>query len=131
MGIRSYALVAGLASVVGACGPTGPADTASARPRGQCFNASSVNSFHALGDNAVIVTVGANRYYKLDIVGVCPNIDWTQRVGLRTTGGSSWICEGNDAEFVVPSSTGTQRCPVTGVHPVSPEEAKAAMAGHP
>jgi len=96
----------------------------------QCFNARSVNSFHAINDDAVIVTVGVNRYYLLDIIGTCPEIDWSQSVALRSTSGSSFVCEGLDAEFVVPSPSGVQRCPVVGVHPMSPEAAKAAMARH-
>jgi len=89
-----------------------------------------VNNFHAIGQDAVIITVGVNRYYQLDLVGTCPDIDWSLRAGLRSTSGSSWICEGLDAEFIVPSPSGVQRCPVVGVHPISPEAAKAAMAAH-
>ncbi|HKC02100.1 MAG TPA: DUF6491 family protein [Sphingomicrobium sp.] len=114
-----------------ACAAPGPQPAGRAAGSRQCFNASSVNSFNAISDNAVIVTVGVNRYYQLDIVGTCPDIDWLLRVALRSTSGSSFVCEGLDAEFLVPSPSGLQRCPVVGVHPISPEAAKAAMARHP
>jgi hypothetical protein len=118
-----------LAAACAAVAPQAPA--AGAANARQCFNARSVNNFHAISDNAVIITVGTNRYYQLDIVGVCPEIDWSQSVALRSTSGSSFVCEGLDAEFLVPSPSGLQRCPVVGVHPISPEAAKAAIKRHP
>ena len=121
----------GLASLlVAACTNAAQSAAQVANSGRQCFNASNVNNFHAIGQDAVIITVGVNRYYQLDLVGTCPDIDWSLRVGLRSTSGSSWICEGLDAEFIVPSPSGVQRCPVVGVHPISPEAAKAAMAAH-
>jgi hypothetical protein len=124
-------ILASATLLVAACSAAGAQPDARAAGGRQCFNASSVNSFHAIGNDAVIVTVGANRYYRLGIVGVCPEIDWSSRVALRSTSGSSWICQGLDAEFLVPSPSGLQRCPVVSVNPLSPEVAKAAMARHP
>jgi len=130
IGIATKLSLAGLAALVVA----GCSANAQPRPQAsggrQCFNARSVNSFHAVGDESVIITVGVNRYYQLDIVGTCPEIDWSLRVALRSTSGSSWVCEGLDAEFLVPSPSGLERCPVVGVHPLTPEVAKAAMARH-
>ena len=91
----------------------------------QCFLTSQVNGFNALDDDTVQVTVGASTVYELGIVGTCPDIDWTQRVGIRATGGSSWVCSGLDAELIVPSPMGVQRCPVTSVRRLSPEEVQA------
>ena len=34
------------------------------------------------------------------------------QIGIRSTGGSDFICNGYDAEFVVPDPSGTQRCPI-------------------
>jgi hypothetical protein len=123
-------ILATAAFLAAACAAAGPQPDTRATGARQCFNAGSVNSFHALSDDAVIATVGANRYYQLDIVGTCPEIDWSTSVALRSTSGSSWVCEGLDAEFLVPSPSGAQRCPVVGVHPITPEAAKAAMARH-
>ena len=92
----------------------------------QCFLASQVNSFHPVDRDTVIVRVGASRNYQLEILGTCPDINWATRVGIRTTGGGSWICHGLDAELVVPGPSGFDRCPVLGVQAISPEAAKAA-----
>lgn len=105
--------------------PPGPARTADNTDR-QCFLASQVNGFHAVDRDTVIVRVGASRNYQLEILGTCPDINWSSRVGIRSTGGGSWICRGMDAELVVPAATGFDRCPVLSVQAISREAAKAA-----
>ena len=55
-------------------------------------------------------------------------VDWSFRVALRTTGGSSWICQGADAEIIVPSPNGRQRCLVSDVRPLTPAEVAAIAA---
>jgi hypothetical protein len=95
----------------------------------QCFTAGQVNGFHAIDRNTVLVRTGGSTYYRLDILGTCPEIDWTTRVGIRSTGGGSWICRGQDAELVVPTpGRGFDTCPVLGVRLLTAEEAKAARA---
>lgn len=94
----------------------------------QCFLPSQVNGFNAVNSDTVQVTVSVNTIYELGIVGTCPDIDWTQRIGIRSTGGGSWVCRGQDAELIVPSPMGVQRCPVTSVRRLSPAEVQAARA---
>jgi hypothetical protein len=118
-GIAASALVA-------SCAPNRPGQAQSAPSSGRkCFTASQVNGFHALDRDTVLVTVGARTTYQLEILGTCPDIDWSNRIGIRARGGS-WICEGLDAELLVPGPSGMQRCPVLGVTQLSPEAAKAA-----
>jgi hypothetical protein len=104
-----------------------PAQAAAAGER-QCFHASQVNGFHAVDRDTVQVNVGARGMYELEILGTCPDVNWTQRIAIRATGGGSWVCRGHDAELVVPSPMGVQRCPVTSVRRLSPEEVQAARA---
>jgi hypothetical protein len=94
----------------------------------QCFLPSQVNGFNAVNSDTVRVSVSVNTIYELGIVGTCPDIDWTQRIGIRSTGGGSWVCRGQDAELIVPSPMGVQRCPVTSVRRLSPAEVQAARA---
>ena len=109
------------------CVDSRSADAAPAATSGRdCFNARNVFSFRAYRDDWVDVRVSANRRYRLELTGVCPEVDWTQRIALRTRGGSSWICQGFDAELLVPSPTGPQRCPVTSVRRLTPAEVEAA-----
>ena len=93
----------------------------------QCFRAADVNSFWGATDDSVLVRVGVSAVYRLELSGLCHDIDWANRIALQSTGGSSWICQGLDAEIIVPSPIGTQRCLVTAIHKLSPEEARAAL----
>ena len=95
-------------------------------PRRDCFSARSVNGFTPVGRDAVHVRISRNRQYRLSLVGYCPDVDWSSRIALRNRGGSSFICAGFDAEILVPSATGPQRCAVTEVRRLSPEEIEAA-----
>ncbi len=127
--LASFGALAATAALFG-CATAAPSGQSAAAPRGgqQCFLASQVNGFDAIDDQTVDVTVGVNNVYRLQIVGVCPDIDWTQRIGIRARGGSRWVCRGFDAELIVPSPTGLQTCPVTAVRKLTDEEVKAKRA---
>jgi len=111
---------------------SGEAAPAAPRPAPRCFLASQVNGFTTRAPDTVDVHVGANRDYRLTLAGVCPEVDWSLRVALRTLGGGSWICQGRaaDAEIIVPSPTGRQRCLVTDIRPLSREEIAASRRRH-
>ena len=114
-------------TVAAACAATAPsAQRAAGTPNRQCFLASQVNGFWGATDNSVLVRAGVNDVYELRLSGMCHDIDWANRIALRSTGGSSWICQGLDAELLIPSPIGPQRCLVTDIRKLSPEEAKLA-----
>jgi len=117
-------LLAASATLLSGCAqqPPGAIAGAGAGAGRQCFHADQVNGFSAVSDEVVNVSVGANSYFQFQLSGVCPDVDWSNRIALRTTGGSSWICQGLDAELFVPSPIGPQRCLVTGVRQISKEE---------
>lgn len=126
---RSTALVvmAMTATALSGCtnNPT-PADTQSGRA---CFRASAVNSFNANADGTVDIQAGANQYFRLTTDGTCPSIDWSTRVGIQTTSGGDFVCNGYDARFVVPDpGMGTDRCNITAIAPLTKEEYLAARA---
>ena len=120
-----------------ACTETGEPESASAvssqaaaRPSGrQCFLPRQVNGFNALDDDTVYVSVGANDYYELELFGPCPDVDWEETIAIRSTGGSTWVCQGLDAELIVPSPLGAQRCPVSRVRKLADAEIRAWREG--
>lgn len=113
-----------LASMLIAVAPyAGPAQAASSPPR-QCFLARSVTSFKAADRENVYVRVGVKDVYAFKLLGPCPDVDWTLQVALVSRG-SDFICSGLDAELVVPSPIGPQRCPVQDVRKLTPEEVAA------
>jgi hypothetical protein len=87
--------------------------------RGQCFRVQDVNGYSPVSDNVVDVQAGASRYFRLSLDGWCPQSAFSRRVALKTSSGSSWICQGYDAEIVVPSSSGAERCLINNVQPIS------------
>ena len=123
-----------LAGVIAAgavgCAPVDPAGspkTASATAR-QCFNAGNVNGFQVVDTRTVDLNVGANRVFRLELLGTCPDVRDAVGVAVRTRGGSSYICEDNDVELLVPSQTGPRVCPATGLRQRSPQELAAERA---
>lgn len=117
--VPSLALIA-----LAACAPTTPApDGQVAAPARQCFRPDDVRGFRALDRNTVIVQVGVNDRYRLDLVAPCPEVNWSERIAI--TSRSMRICSGLDADIVAPSRIGPQRCPVRTITKLTPEEAAA------
>jgi len=117
-----FVLIGMAAAGLTACAaqPGNPALAAPSTGR-QCFLARQVNGYTSVSDQIVDVQVGANRYFRLSLDGFCPESAFSQRIALRTTGGSDWICQGLDAEIIVPFVAGAQRCLVHDVQPISKE----------
>ena len=98
--------------------------TKPAKSERSCFRASSVSGFNAVDDRTVDVTVGVSTVYRLTLFTASPDIDWTQSIGIRPRGGT-WICQGMDADLIIPGSIGPSRYPVTEVRKLTPEEVAA------
>jgi len=126
MPLRNLSLLA-LAGLVGSAPATFPLSEGAVAqsPRRECFSARTVSGFRPAGNDAVDVRISRNREYRLTLAGYCPDVDWSLRIALRTRGGSSYICAGLDAELLVPGPTGLQRCQVTEVRRLTPEEIAA------
>ena len=103
-----------------ALGAAGPA----AAKRDNCFHARNVSGFRAMDDKTVYLRVGVRDIYRLEVMGRCPEIDWSQRLALVSRG-SPWICSGLDADLVAPSPIGPQHCPVHTLRKLTPREAAA------
>lgn len=92
----------------------------------RCFLPRMVNGFDAIDDDTVHVFVGANSVYELEVLGACPNVDWSQRIGIQATAGGSWVCQGYDAELLVPGvGGGIDECQVSMVRRLTEAESRA------
>jgi hypothetical protein len=100
------------------------AQAKSAPKERDCFHASNVSGFRAPDDKTVYVRVGVRDIYQMEMLGACPQIDWAEKIGIRTRG-SEWICSGMDADLISPSSIGPHRCAVRTLKKLTPKEAKA------
>ena len=102
-------------------------------PARQCFSSRFLSSWTDGGDGLVYLRVGVHDFYELKLAGNCPDLQWTETIGLETRGGSSFICSGLDVDVVVPrgvTHTVPQRCMGTSLRKLSPEEVKALPAKH-
>jgi hypothetical protein len=125
-------LALALAAVLAVGASAAPLPAASKAPprtgrHQQCFYSRDINGFRAADDSHVYIRVGVRDIYAFTLLGPCPDVKWTEHLALKTTG-SNFICSGLDADLIVPSSIGPQRCPVRDIRKLTPEEAKALPA---
>ena len=122
MKIPTAAVIAVAAASLALAGAAQAADKPAAKK--ECFWARNVTSFAAPDDHTVYVRVNVRDVYKFDLLISCPDIDWSQRLALKSTSDS--ICDGMDAEIVTRSrALGRQRCPIKNMRKLTPEEVAA------
>lgn len=70
-------------------------------PARECFHADMVSGFSEATDERIYVNVSPRKVFELKVLGSCPNLDWTQEIGLRSRGGG-FVCTGMDVDLIVP-----------------------------
>ena len=120
---HSFPLLALSLAAAAGCAQTEAPEMAGAAGR-QCFRPQQVNGFNPQGDDVVYLRVGARDVYRAEILGTCSDIDFAHRVAIRSRG-TSWICQGMDAEFVVPGPRGIESCPITDIRKLNEAEVEA------
>lgn len=121
--ISRFALVAAAAGVIAALSVDARSQTE--QPRRECFHPDQADGFSAPTDDKIYVTVSPRRVFELELLGPCPNMDWANRVGIRSTGGG-FVCTGMDVELIVPDDPiGPHRCMVRTVRRLSQAEIEA------
>jgi hypothetical protein len=130
--LRAFAALGAVILAVSCASPgddqvaaSGTAAAVPGRDDRQCFLPDQINGFTDAGNRSVVVTTGPRDYYQFETFGYCPDLDFTQAIGIRSTGGSPWICSGLDAELIVPSTIGTQRCQVGNIRKLTEAEVEA------
>ena len=83
-----------------------------------------MNGFASSDDRYVQVRVGVKDVYQFEMFGHCTDVDWAQKIAIVSRGGNH-ICEGFDAEVIIGSPIGPQRCLVRDIHKLTPEEVAA------
>lgn len=123
--MKSILILTAAASL--SAGAAQAADTA--KPHRSCFWTRDVSSWSAADDRTVYIKVGVKDVYRLDLMGPCPDIDWSWKMGLESHGSSS-ICSALDATIIARSPIGPQRCPVREVTKLTPQEIAALPPKH-
>ncbi len=106
-----------------------PAATTNAQPPAaapagqQCFLARNINGFNAPDDRTLYIRVGVNDYWRVDLMVPCTGLTFRQRIGLEAIpSANSWICQPIQAQVVYRDTGAAQRCPVSGLHKLTPAE---------
>ena len=102
-------------------GARGPGPQAASGGASACFYSRNVSSWSPVDRSTVNLRVGVSDYYQLKLLGDCPNVDWTQAIGLEHRG-SDWICSGLDATLIAPGPAGPHRCAVSSIRKLTPAE---------
>lgn len=124
-------LVAGLALSAGASAlAAGPATDPAAHPptRRACFFQHQINGWQesrTRGENVIYLNVNAHDVYRVETFGRCNGVDDALSIGVETRGGANAICDGLDVTLIVHSPIGPQRCPVSRITRLTPDEVKA------
>jgi hypothetical protein len=124
----------GLATIAGCAttsDPDNPGSRGVAREAPRCFHASNARNFRSVNSTTVHLRVGRNDFYRLDLIGPCPDLDFSLRMGLETRG-SSQICTGAGlgTSIVVRGTRGPTRCAVRQITALTPEEVAALQPRH-
>lgn len=124
-GIVTATLLALTLGIAGCASQGGAA--AGAKVDRNCFSADRVSGFEPVDNTTVRLRVGVKDTYEATLLGYCPDVDWTQRIALRSVSGSSMICT-NDAmgwEILVLDrpGIGPDRCRVRAIRKMEPDAA--------
>lgn len=129
--VWAVATIALLAATGCADDQTDPNSPSAARQPARCFQARDARNFRAVNSTTVHVRAGRDTY-RIETFGVCPDLAFTQRMGLVTSGGSSTVCVGSGlgTSLVVNGPSGRQRCNVRSITALTPEEVQALQPRH-
>lgn len=97
------------AAPLSACGGNRSAEVAAAPAATSCFNTTDVRSFQPIDAETALIIVSETRSYELKITGVCPDINWADRVVLKNEGdpaNAARICTGSPVTVMTPSHRG-------------------------
>jgi hypothetical protein len=91
----------------------------------QCFLNRNINGFSAPNDETVYVRVGVKDVWRLDLMSHCTGITFRNSFGLKGSPTGPWICSPLDATIVFRQTGMSQRCPVTALRKLTPDEVAA------
>jgi hypothetical protein len=129
--LSSAALVVTAALAFGAAAQPPAGSPPPPKPRPSCFWANRVENFAAADERNLYLRVGPRDVYRAKLFSNCFDLDWVHHLAL-VSHSSSLICEGPnlDVDVIVRDiSVGRQRCPVTDIRKLTPDEVAALPKG--
>ena len=102
---------------------------AGAATQDQCFMSRNINGFSAPNDRTVYVRVGVKEVWRLDLMNDCTGLAFRNSFALQGSPTGPWICHPLDATVIFNEPGNRQRCPVSALHRLTPDE-RAALPPH-
>jgi hypothetical protein len=133
--MRHPTVLAAAAVLALAAGGAAPAADApkeaapAAKLQSQCFHTSMIQGFAAPDEDNLYIRVGRDVWH-FTMFTHCLDLDWNQRIALRSRGGSNFICNALDVDIVNRAAgLGAQRCFVSSMEKLTPAQV-AALPKH-
>lgn len=100
----------------------------SALAQSSCLRVDRIYNWNAPNNTTVIVEDIGHQKFKLTLMGVCINVNFKQRVGFKSIGGTRLSCLTRGDEVLVRDLGQTQHCPIKNIVPYTLEMQKADQA---
>jgi hypothetical protein len=129
--LASAALTVALALAFGASAQPPAGSPPPPKPKPSCFWANRIQNFAAVDQRNLYLRVGIHDIYRAKLFANCFDISWVHRLALVSRS-SSLICEGPNLNVDVvirDVGLGRQRCPVTEIRKLTPDEVAALPSG--
>ena len=97
----------------------------SALAQSSCLRVDRIYNWTAPDNTTVIVEDIGHQKFKLTLMGACINVNFKQRVGFKSIGGTRLSCLTKGDEVLVRDLGQTQHCPIKNIVPYTPEMQKA------
>ncbi len=121
--IVTVGAAAGVAAIIGAASLAAP-PAAQAQPGRQCFYTNSINGYSAQDDHTILIRVGRD-IYRAGLMSDCPGLTFRHTLVLKTATGSGSVCGALDLDVGFTDHGITEKCPVSDLRRLSPEEVSA------
>lgn len=95
------------------------------KPKRACFYSEDLRNFRQVDDRTVNLLAGARDVFQVKLLGNCPDLRSATAIGVKTSMGQGFICDGLDINLITPSPTGPRMCPVISMRKLSPQEVAA------
>ena len=120
-----FATVVAAIALVGTMGTVShsqPAPATSKRDN-QCFYRRNINGFNAPDERTLYIRVGVNEVWRLDLMNDCTGLTFRQDIGISDEpAGDAFICSPLQATVTYREGGIRERCPVTALRRLTPEE---------
>jgi hypothetical protein len=105
--------------------------TADAQPANSCFYMRDFQNWKAPDAKTIYIRVNVNRFYRLDLTGMCATLTWPGAHLITKTRGTDSVCQPIDWDLAVSDATGhgmggmAEHCIVKTMTPLTPDQVAA------